>query len=147
MIKPESELPVSEMQAMLEKLCLTDHSLELSQGDSGFVIRRGQSAISILFSQEPHVVEESKEIAEAFAVPCEGCYSRYELEAEVVDDEIFNDFIILIDILAARSELVLFDAVQGKHIKQIMKKDESQKTSKRIDFSNLSSLDEKWFDS
>lgn len=61
------------------------------------------------------MLEESNEIAEMFNIPCKGSRSRYEIEGEAQDDELFNDFIILTDMLVAKG-LVLFDSANGKQL-------------------------------
>lgn len=78
MLKPDAKFTVDQMAAIVEDVCSSAERQVDRDGDA-FSILAGDSQFHISFSDAPHIIEESHEIAEHFGIPCSGCSRRYEM--------------------------------------------------------------------
>ena len=89
----------------------------------GYVVERdvghirlvaGAASLVIGWSTAPHVVDESNEIAEQFAIPCAGCHTRLEMSGDDPDMELFNDYLLINERLQETGQAVIFDTQECK---------------------------------
>ncbi|MCY2995927.1 MAG: hypothetical protein NTY19_49965, partial [Planctomycetota bacterium] len=72
------------------------------------------SYLRVDYNDEPHVIEESKEIAVDCGIPCGQCAARYEMSGDDPEMELFNDYLLVSERLDATGQFLLFDQVEGK---------------------------------
>lgn len=113
MIKPNAAFSLDEMANVLQQVCKSGDG-NLAQDDTTFTISANEAELHVGFSDEPHVLEESNEIAAEFDIPCSGCAARYEMSGDDPDMELFNDFLLINERLEESGCFVLFDPVEGK---------------------------------
>jgi hypothetical protein len=112
MIKQGSEFTADEMAGLLRDVGASANR-KVTRSGTSFRIGAGDSEIHMNFSDAPHVLVESKEIAEQFGIPCESCVARYEMAGDDPEMELFNDYLLINERLEETGRFVLFDPQEG----------------------------------
>jgi hypothetical protein len=76
-------------------------------------VMRGETELCIYYSDAPHVLIESNEIAEGCNGSCHGCASRFELSGTDLALVLMNDHQLICERLNATGDFVLFSAQGG----------------------------------
>ena len=113
MLKPDATFSPDEMAMVLRNVAQSGGRTVECRGTS--VIRKsGGAYLQVDFSNGPHVIEESKEIAVAYGIPCDHCAARFEMNGDDPDMDLFNDYLLVNERLEATGNFFIFDPIEGK---------------------------------
>lgn len=112
MLKPGAKFSRDEMLSVAYSVAQSGTGTVGIWGDA-IRIEDGAAYLQLEFSNEPHVAEESQEIAESFGIGCAGCTSRYEMSGNDPELDLMNDQILLCERLEETGRFILFDPAAG----------------------------------
>jgi len=112
MLKPGASYSADELYRLVYDLA----RYELYVERDGDLIRLvvGDAWLGISWSDAPHIIEESDEIAGQFGIPCRGCHIRIEMSGDDPGMDLFNHYLIINEKLQATGKFVIFDSQQCK---------------------------------
>ena len=113
MLKPNSTFSVDALHQLVQEV-LQSSPAAVEHDGNWIKIILGKGRIFIYSSSEPHVIEESNEIAERFRVPSHGCLARFEMNGEDPEMELFNDYLLINERLQKAGNFVIFDTQECK---------------------------------
>ena len=113
MLKDGESFSPHDMHELVKDVCGSGQGSFEAAGTSCF-IRANDSYIRIHHSAEPHVAEESKEIAEYANMGCADCTSRFEMKGDDMDMLLFNDYLLILERITATDKFFIFDSAQGR---------------------------------
>jgi hypothetical protein len=113
MLKPGSTFSVDDLERIALDIAASDGAA-VERKHSRVRITAGSAILDIAWDAAPHVAEESNEIAERYAIPCEGCRGRFEMEGDDPEMELFNSYLMINERLQAIGCFVIFDSQECK---------------------------------
>ncbi|WP_206817736.1 hypothetical protein [Chroococcus sp. FPU101] len=113
MLKPSSTFRIDDLRRLLSDIAASE---EVFVEQAGYQIRlvTETSSLNIYWNDAAHVVEESNEIAQQFAIPCTDCRVRFEMSGDDSEMELFNDYLLINQRLQETGQFVIFDAQECK---------------------------------
>ena len=113
MLKPDATFSCDEMATILRNVGQLSGKTVECLGTS-VTLKSGDAYLQVDFSNAPHVIEESKEIAVACDIPCHRCAVRFEMNGDDPDMDLFNDYLLVNERLDSTGNFFIFDPSEGK---------------------------------
>lgn len=113
MVKPGVSFTADELGSVLIDVTRR-RSRTLERDGNVFRITTGSALLVLIWSDAPHVLEESERIAEQFEVSTRGCQTRIEMTGNDPDLELYYDCVLIDETLRATDKFVVFDTQAGR---------------------------------
>ena len=113
MLKPDASFTVDELHEIVINVMKTRSAVVEREGNH-VRITASSGSINITWHNSAYVFEESKEIADRFGVPSQGCRARFEMAGDDPDMELFNDYLLINERLQATDKFIIFDTQECK---------------------------------
>jgi len=110
MLKPEASFSLDDLEQLVRKLV----SKSVERKASAVILSLDSSYLQIDYSNASHVIEESREMAERYSLNCQDCAERFEMHADDMDMDFFNDYLVINEHLEKTNKFIIFDPNQGK---------------------------------
>jgi hypothetical protein len=113
MLKPNATIRIEDVHRLVSEVAASGEC-RIEHDGSCIHLIDGSASLVIGWSDAPHVIEESNDIAKQFAIPCTGCHTRLEMNGDDPDMELFNDYLIINERLQETGQVIIFDTEECK---------------------------------
>jgi hypothetical protein len=111
MIRPGTMFSRDEMLSVVTDVARSGTGAVRVVGDS-IRIELGSAFLQVDFDHAPHVLEESREIAETLGIDCAASVARFVMFGDDPGMDLFNEHVLICERLEETGRFVLFDSAQ-----------------------------------